>query len=79
MNEGVQGAPPVMGCPRCRAMLPADQRECPICGARLPEASPKPADFLGLTIAFLMYPLLALGIACAGLLLCVALLRWLGR
>lgn len=60
-------------------MLPADQRECPVCGARLPEGTSQSADFLGLTLAFLWYPLLALGIACVGLLLCMVLFRWLSR
>ncbi len=60
-------------------MLPADQRECPVCGARLADETSRAGDFLGLALAFLMYPILALGIACVGLLLCVALFRWLSR
>lgn len=60
-------------------MLPADQRECPVCGARLREGTSRSADFLGLTLVFLLYPLLALGIACVGLLLCMALSRWLSQ
>ncbi|HXF70228.1 MAG TPA: hypothetical protein VNK89_10530 [Thermoflexus sp.] len=79
MNESSQNPPPVIWCPRCRAMLPADQRECPICGAKLFEASSEPVDFLGLTLTFWIYLFLAVGIACIGLLLCMALLRWLGR
>lgn len=79
MNEGFPKPPPVIWCPRCRAMLPGDQRECPICGATLSEAPSKPVDFLGLTMTFWIYPLLALGIACISLLLCMALFRWLGR
>ncbi|WP_448594688.1 hypothetical protein [Thermoflexus hugenholtzii] len=69
--------PPVIACPRCRAMVSAHSNKCPICGARLP--SPERIDFPGLTLAFLVYPMLALAIACAALVLCVALIRWLGR
>ncbi|WP_322798741.1 hypothetical protein [Thermoflexus sp.] len=79
MGEELQKPPPALWCPRCRAMLPTDQRECPICGARLAEETSRSADFLSLALAFWMYPLLALGIACVGLLLCVALFRWLSR
>ncbi|GEM_PF-875176 len=79
MNEKSQGPPVVIWCPRCRAMLPADQRECPVCGARLAEEASQSVDFLGLTLSFLWYPLLALGIACIGLVICVALFQWLSR
>jgi len=69
--------PPVMDCPRCRAMVSARSNKCPVCGARL--SSPERIDFPGLTLAFLVYPVLALAIACTALVLCVALIRWLGR
>ena len=67
----------MMVCSRCRAVVPAHLTKCPICGARLP--SPERIDFPGLTLAFLVYPVLALAIACTALVLCVALIRWLGR
>jgi len=69
--------PPVMVCPRCRAMVSARSNQCLVCGARL--SSSERIDFPGLTLAFLVYPVLALAIACTALVLCVALIRWLGR
>lgn len=78
MGPERRAPPSITWCPRCGAMCRGDQTECPVCGARLPSAAPERVDFLGLTLAFWMVPFLALGIACAVLMLCVVLFRWLG-
>lgn len=75
---GMEEDLPSARCPRCGTQGAPDLERCPRCGRPL-DGSPERSDLIGLALVYLFYPLLALLVACAGLVLCLALLRGLGR